>query len=71
MMEYQSPSYIFGVPQLNQNTTHYTKQRINKQQKYKQKPAHTKQPLDDHKLIQYDITAGKNYLKNTGFMNFK
>ena len=28
----------------------------------------TKQLLDDYKLIQYDITAGKNYLKNTGFM---
>ena len=28
----------------------------------------TKQLLGDYKLIQYDITAGKNYLKNTGFM---
>lgn len=28
----------------------------------------TKQLLDDYKLIQYDITAGKNYLKDTDFM---
>lgn len=28
----------------------------------------TKQLLADYKLIQYDITAGKNYLKNTNFM---
>lgn len=28
----------------------------------------TKQLLADYKLIQYDITAGKNYLKDTGFM---
>ena len=28
----------------------------------------TKQLLADYKLIQYDITAGKNYLKNTDFM---
>ena len=30
--------------------------------------AETKQLLADYKLIQYDITAGKNYLKDTGFM---
>lgn len=29
----------------------------------------TKQLLEDYKLIQYDITAGKNYLKSTDFMN--
>ncbi len=29
----------------------------------------TEQLLEDYKLIQYDITAGKNYLKSTGFMN--
>lgn len=28
----------------------------------------TKQLLTDYKLIQYDITAGKNYLKDTDFM---
>ncbi len=28
----------------------------------------TKQLLADYKLIQYDITAGKNYLKDTSFM---
>lgn len=28
----------------------------------------TKQVLADYKLIQYDITAGKNYLKDTDFM---
>ena len=28
----------------------------------------TKQLLSDYKLIQYDITAGKNYLKDTDFM---
>ena len=28
----------------------------------------TKQLLADYKLIQYDITAGKNYLKDTNFM---
>ncbi|WP_288273587.1 LTA synthase family protein [uncultured Bifidobacterium sp.] len=28
----------------------------------------TKQLLDDYKLIQYDITAGANYLKDTDFM---
>ena len=28
----------------------------------------TKQLLADYKLIQYDITAGKNYLKDTDFM---
>ena len=28
----------------------------------------TKQLLADYKLIQYDITAGKNYLKDTAFM---
>ena len=33
-----------------------------------QADAQTKQLLEDYKLIQYDITAGKNYLKNTGFM---
>lgn len=31
--------------------------------------AETKQLLADYRLIQYDITAGKNYLKSTGFMN--
>ncbi|RDX19194.1 LTA synthase family protein [Bifidobacterium breve] len=30
--------------------------------------AETKQLLADYKLIQYDITAGKNYLKDTDFM---
>lgn len=30
--------------------------------------AHTQELLNDYKLIQYDITAGKNYLKNTSFM---
>lgn len=29
----------------------------------------TKQLLEDYKLIQYDITTGKNYLKSTDFMN--
>lgn len=29
----------------------------------------TKQLLADYKLIQYDITAGKNYLKDTDFMS--
>ncbi|MCH9277144.1 LTA synthase family protein [Bifidobacterium amazonense] len=29
----------------------------------------TKQLLADYKLIQYDITAGKNYLKDSGFMD--
>ena len=28
----------------------------------------TKQLLADYKLIQYDITTGKNYLKDTDFM---
>ena len=28
----------------------------------------TKQLLADYKLIQYDITAGENYLKDTSFM---
>jgi hypothetical protein len=28
-----------------------------------------KNALHDYKLIQYDISTGKNYLKNTGFMN--
>ena len=28
----------------------------------------TKQLLADYKLIQYDITAGKNYLTDTDFM---
>ena len=27
----------------------------------------TKQLLDDYKLIQYDVTAGKNYTRNTNF----
>lgn len=31
--------------------------------------AETKQLLADYKLIQYDVTAGKNYLKSTGFMD--
>lgn len=31
--------------------------------------AETKQLLADYKLIQYDITTGKNYLKNTSFMD--
>ncbi|WP_298047581.1 LTA synthase family protein [uncultured Bifidobacterium sp.] len=31
--------------------------------------AETKQLLADYKLIQYDITTGKNYLKNTDFMD--
>jgi hypothetical protein len=30
--------------------------------------APTKQMLNDYKLIQYDITAGKHYLENTDFM---
>ena len=30
--------------------------------------AETKQLLADYRLIQYDITTGKNYLKNTSFM---
>ncbi|KAB7791148.1 LTA synthase family protein [Bifidobacterium leontopitheci] len=29
----------------------------------------TKQLMEDYKLIQYDITAGDNYLKDTGFMD--
>ena len=29
----------------------------------------TKQLLEDYKFVQYDFTAGKNYLKNTDFMN--
>ena len=29
----------------------------------------TKQLVEDYKLIQYDITAGRNYLKDLGFMN--
>ena len=29
----------------------------------------TKQLVEDYKLIQYDITAGHNYLKDLGFMN--
>ena len=29
----------------------------------------TAQLLADYKLIQYDITTGKNYLKSTNFMN--
>lgn len=28
----------------------------------------TKQLMNDYKLIQYDVTAGKGYLKDTGFM---
>ena len=31
--------------------------------------AETKQLLADYRLIQYDITAGKNYLKDTSFMD--
>lgn len=31
--------------------------------------AETKQLLADYKLIQYDITTGKNYLKDTSFMD--
>lgn len=31
--------------------------------------ASTQQLMADYKLIQYDITAGKGYLKDTGFMN--
>ena len=31
--------------------------------------AETKQLLSDYRLIQYDITAGKNYLKGTSFMS--
>lgn len=30
--------------------------------------AKTKQLIRDYKLIQYDITAGKHYLKDTDFM---
>ncbi|WP_427898449.1 LTA synthase family protein [Gardnerella pickettii] len=30
----------------------------------------TKQLLHDYRLIQYDITAGKHYLKNTNFLGF-
>ena len=30
----------------------------------------TKQLLHDYRLIQYDITAGKHYLKNTNFLDF-
>lgn len=29
----------------------------------------TQQLVDDYKLIQYDITTGRNYLKSLGFMN--
>ncbi len=29
----------------------------------------TKQLMTDYKLIQYDITASKNYLKDTDFMD--
>lgn len=28
----------------------------------------TKQMLDDYRMVQYDMTAGKNYLRNMGFM---
>ena len=28
-----------------------------------------KQSLADYRLIQYDITTGSNYLKDSGFMN--
>ena len=31
--------------------------------------AETKQLMADYKLIQYDITTGKNYLKDTSFMD--
>ena len=31
--------------------------------------AETKQLMADYKLIQYDITTGKNYLKDTGFVD--
>ena len=34
-----------------------------------QADAQTKQLLEDYKFVQYDFTAGKNYLKNTDFMN--
>lgn len=37
---------------------------------YKDMDAKTKQLLDDYKLIQYDITAGKHYLKNMNFLSF-
>ena len=30
--------------------------------------AETRQLLADYRLIQYDITTGRNYLKNTSFM---
>lgn len=33
-------------------------------------PRKTKELLEDYKLIQYDITAGKNYLEGTGFMDY-
>ena len=29
----------------------------------------TRQLVDDYKLIQYDITTGRNYLKGLGFMD--
>ena len=29
----------------------------------------TQQLVDDYKLIQYDITTGRNYLKSLGFMD--
>lgn len=32
---------------------------------------YTKETLEDYKLVQYDITAGKGYLKNLGFMDIK
>jgi hypothetical protein len=31
--------------------------------------AEQKSLLKDYKLIQYDITVGKNYLKDLGFMD--
>ena len=36
---------------------------------YADMDAETKQLLADYRLIQYDITAGANYLKDTDFMN--
>ena len=41
--------------------------RDGKPMAYSDMSKETKRLLDDYKLIQYDITAGKNYIRNTNF----
>lgn len=55
------------LPQLNQNTTHYTKQRINQQQKMRTKTS-PHQSKDSTTFSTYQTTQNHNRMNNVRFI---